>query len=171
MGICQVLLIAGHETTTCRLGNAVQLLLAHPDVLEAVRQTPELLPRFIDEVLRYDSPVSVRSRIASEDVEIGGQQVTSGQGLLVLIGAANRDARTFRDPDRFDLHREPNHHLGFGEGPHYCLGAALARLEARLAMEILLERAPKLSMVVGAQLQRPPNFTLRGWQALPVAFS
>jgi cytochrome P450 len=170
MGICQVLLIAGHETTTCLLGNAVQLLLARLEILAAVRQTPQLLPSFIEEVLRYDSPVTVRSRVASEDVEIGGQQVARGQGLLVLIGAANRDARIFRDPDQFDIHRLPNHHLGFGEGPHYCLGAALARLEGRIALELLLESAPKLSMLPGAQLQHQPNFTLRGWQALPVTF-
>jgi cytochrome P450 len=170
MGICQVLLIAGHETTTCLLGNAVQLLLAHPDVLEAVRQTPQLLPGFIEEALRYDSPVTVRSRVATQDLEIGGQRVATGQALLVLIGAANRDSRVFRDPDHFDIHRMPNHHLGFGEGPHYCLGAALARLEGRIAMEILLERMPKLSMVPGTEIHRQPNFTLRGWQALPVVF-
>jgi hypothetical protein len=140
VAICQVLLIAGHETTTGLLGNAVQLLLARPDVLAAVRQTPQLLPGFIEEVLRYDSPVQVRTRLATQELPLGGQRVAAGQALLLLVGAANRDPQVFRDPDHVDIQRTPNHHLAFGEGPHYCLGAALARLEGRITVEILLER-------------------------------
>ena len=127
-----MLLIAGHETTTGLLGNAVQLLLAHPDVLEAVRQTPHMLPGFIEEVLRYDSPVQVRTRLATQELPLRGQRVC-GPGVASSGGAATRDPCMFRDPDRFDLRRTPNHHLAFGEGPHYCLGAALARLEGRMA--------------------------------------
>jgi pimeloyl-[acyl-carrier protein] synthase len=171
MGICQVLLIAGHETTTCLLGNAVQLLLAHPDVLAAVRQAPQLLPGFIEEVLRYDSPVPVRTRVATRDLELGGQPVLAGQTLLLLLGAANRDPRVCRDPDLFDIHRAPNHHLAFGEGPHYCLGSALARLEGRIAMELMLAMMPNLALAPGAEIRRQPNFTLRGWQSLPVVFA
>jgi pimeloyl-[acyl-carrier protein] synthase len=171
VAICQVLLIAGHETTTCLLGNAVQLLLARPDVLEAVRQTPPLLPGFIEEVLRYDSPVQVRTRLATQELPLGGQWVAAGQALLLLVGAANRDPRVFRDPDHFDIQRTPNHHLAFGEGPHYCLGAALARLEGRIAVEILLEKMPKLAMAPGSQLRRQPNFSLRSWESLPIVFA
>ncbi len=171
VAICQVLLIAGHETTTCLLGNAVQLLLAHPDVLEVVRQTPQLLPGFIEEVLRYDSPVQVRTRLATQELPLGGQQVAAGQALLLLLGAANRDPRVFRDPDQFDIQRTPNHHLAFGEGPHYCLGAALARLEGRIAAEILLEKMPKLALAPGSQLRRQPNFSLRSWESLPIVFA
>ena len=171
VAICQVLLIAGHETTTGLLGNAVQLLLAHPDVLEAVRQTPHMLPGFIEEVLRYDSPVQVRTRLATQELPLGGQRVAAGQALLLLVGAANRDPRMFRDPDCFDLQRTPNHHLAFGEGPHYCLGAALARLEGRMAVEILLEKLPKLALAPGSQLRRQPNFSLRSWESLPIVFA
>jgi cytochrome P450 len=171
MGICQVLLIAGHETTTCLLGNAVQLLLAHPDVLAAVRQTSQLLPGFIEEVLRYDSPVPVRTRVATQELELGGQPVVAGQTLLLLLGAANRDPRVFSHPDHFDIHRLPNHHLAFGEGPHYCLGSALARLEGRIAVELLLAKMPRLALAPGAEIHRQPNFTLRGWQSLPVVFA
>jgi cytochrome P450 len=168
VGICQVLLIAGHETTTCLLGNAVQLLLTHPDILGAVRQAPQLLPGLIEEVLRYDSPVQVRTRVATQDVELGGQRAGAGQALLLLLGAANRDPRAFRDADHFDIHRMPNHHLAFGEGSHYCLGAALARLEGRIAVEILLESMPNLALAPGSEIQRQPNFTLRGWASLPI---
>jgi cytochrome P450 len=171
VAICQVLLIAGHETTTCLLGNAVQLLLAYPDVLEAVRQTPQLLPGFIEEVLRYDSPVQVRTRLATQELPLGGQRVAAGQALLLLVGAANRDPRVFRDPDHFDIHRTPNHHLAFGEGPHYCLGAALARLEGRIAVEILLEKMLRLALAPGSQLRRQPNFSLRSWESLPIVFA
>lgn len=171
VAICQVLLIAGHETTTCLLGNAVQLLLARPDVLEAVRLTPPLLPGFIEEVLRYDSPVQVRTRLATQELPLGGQRVAAGQALLLLVGAANRDPRVFRDPDHFDIQRTPNHHLAFGEGPHYCLGAALARLEGRIAVEILLEKMPKLTLAPGSQLRRQPNFSLRSWESLPIVFA
>jgi cytochrome P450 len=171
VAICQVLLIAGHETTTGLLGNAVQLLLAHPEVLEAVRQTPRLLPGFIEEVLRYDSPVQVRTRLATQELPLGGQRVAAGQALLLLVGAANRDPRVFKDPDQFDLQRTPNHHLAFGEGPHYCLGAALARLEGRMAVEILLEELPRLALAPGSQVRRQPNFSLRSWESLPIVFA
>jgi cytochrome P450 len=171
VGICQVLLIAGHETTTCLLGNAVQQLLADADILGAVRQAPQLLPGFIEEILRYDSPVQVRTRVATQDLELAGQRVATGQGLLLLLGAANRDPRVFRNPDHFDMRRMPNHHLAFGEGPHYCLGAALARLESRVALEILLERMPRLALAPGSKIHRQPNFTLRGWASLPAVFA
>jgi cytochrome P450 len=168
VAICQVLLIAGHETTTCLLGNAVQLLLAYPNVLAVVRQDPQLLPGFIEEVLRYDSPVQIRTRLATQELPLGGQRVVAGQTLLLLLGAANRDPRVFRAPNRFDLQRTPNHHLAFGEGPHYCLGSALARLEGRIAVEILLETMPKLALAPGSQLRRQPNFSLRSWESLPI---
>jgi cytochrome P450 len=171
VGICQVLLIAGHETTTCLLGNAVQLLLARPNVFEEVRRASQVLPGFIEEVLRYDSPVPVRTRVAIQDLELGGQRVVTGESLLLLLGAANRDPRVFSSPDYFDILRMPNHHLAFGEGPHYCLGSALARLEARIAMELLLANMPKLTLAPGVEIHRQPNFTLRGWESLPVVFA
>jgi pimeloyl-[acyl-carrier protein] synthase len=171
VGICQVLLIAGHETTTCLLGNAVQQLLSNADILGALRQDLQLLPGFIEEILRHESPVQVRTRVARQDLELAGQRVATGQGLLLLLGAANRDPRVFRNPDRFDMRRTPNHHLAFGEGPHYCLGAALARLESRVALEILLQRMPRLALAPGSKIHRQPNFTLRGWASLPVVFA
>jgi cytochrome P450 len=171
VAICQVLLIAGHETTTCLIGNIVQLLLTHPEALAAVRQSPQQLAGAIEEALRYESPVQVRTRVAVQDQELGGQHITKGQALLVLPGAANRDPRTFGDPDRFDIRRRPNHHLAFGEGPHYCLGAALARLEARIAVETLLGMKPTLAPAPGLAIRPQPNFSLRGWVSLPVIFA
>jgi Cytochrome P450 len=107
----------GTGTTTCLLGNTVQPLLAYADVLGTVRQDPQLLPGAIEEILRYESPVQECTRVAAQDLEVGGQQIAAGQALLLLLGAANRDPRVLRDPDRSDIHRTPAHHPAFGEGP------------------------------------------------------
>lgn len=158
VGLVQVLLIAGHETTTCLLGNAVRLLAGAPF---------ESLPRAVEEVARYDSPVALRTRRVASAFTLGGQDLRAGETVLVLLGAANRDPRVFADPDSFVPDRTPNHHVAFGEGPHYCLGASLARLEVRVALEEVLPRRPR----VDGPLRRQANFTLRGWQTLSVTFA
>ena len=164
-----MLVFAGHETTTNLIANTVLTLDRHRDAAARLRAEKELLPGAIEEVLRYESPVQRLSRMAAEDFELGGQQIRRGQRIFLLTGAANRDPEVFADPDEFRLgRRDPGRHLGFGWGRHFCIGAALGRLEARLALEALLERAPDL------QVTAPPKFmrssALRALEALPVRF-
>lgn len=168
-GLCQVLLIAGQETTTCLLGNACHLLSERQDLQERLRQAPELVPSFLEECLRWESPVQIRTRLALADFQLGAATIRAGQSVQILLGAANRDAAVFEAPDEFRLERKPNRHLAFGEGPHFCLGSALARLEARLALDPLLAGG-----VLRADPDGPPrrsrNFSLRGFESLPLSW-
>jgi cytochrome P450 len=129
--MCLLLLAAGHETTANLIGNGTLALLEHPDELTWLRRHPEATRQAVEELLRYDSPVQVASRIASSDRMLAGQQVRRGDQALIVLGAANRDPARFNDPDRLDLSRAGPSHLAFGHGPHFCLGAGLARLEAQ----------------------------------------
>jgi cytochrome P450 len=144
--MCLLLLAAGHETTANLIGNGTLALLQHPDQLDWLAQNPDLCAGAVDELLRYDSPVQVASRIARDDLVLGGVKVRKGQQALVVLGAANRDPARYPDPDRLDLARAGTTHLAFGNGPHFCVGAGLARLEARetfnhLAQSTLRPRA------------------------------
>ncbi|HSJ98275.1 MAG TPA: cytochrome P450 [Myxococcota bacterium] len=139
-----LLLVAGNETTTNLIGNAVTALLDHPDQLARVARDPSLVPVAIEETLRYDAPVQILFRTATQDVEIAGTRIPKGAYVAPILGSANRDERRFRDPDRFDLTRDSQGHLGFGFGKHFCLGASLARLEARCALEALVPELPRL---------------------------
>jgi len=162
-----LLLLAGHETTTNLIGNGTLALLRHPAELARLRADRALLPGAIEELLRYDSPVQATVRVATQDVEVGGQKIPAEALVIVGIGAANRDPAAFRDPDRLDLARADNHHLSFGFGVHFCLGASLARLEAELAFGALLERFPRLELASEAVSYRA-NLILRGLNALPL---
>jgi pimeloyl-[acyl-carrier protein] synthase len=164
-----LLLIAGHETTTNLIGNGLLALLREPHELARLRADMTRLPTAIEELLRYDGPVQATVRVATEDVELGGQRVEAGSLLLVGIGAANHDPAVFDDPERLDVGRDPNPHLAFGFGPHFCLGAPLARLEGAIALRALVERFPDLRCEVDAPAYRP-NPVLRGLVSLPVAF-
>ncbi len=144
LSFCLLLLVAGNETTTNLLGNAVLTFLEHPDDLGRLRAEPALLPGAIEEVLRYRSPVQALARTATADVKLGGQQIRTGQRVRAWLGSANRDEAQFPAPDCFDLTRHPTTHLAFGYGIHDCLGAPLARLEARVALSIVLERLQDL---------------------------
>jgi cytochrome P450 len=162
------LLVAGHETTVNLVGNGTLALLRHPDQLARLRADPSLDRRAVDELLRYDSPVQITQRFTVDDYEIGGSTVPPGQGLVPLLGAANRDPAVFPEPDRLDLAREgANRHVAFGGGHHFCLGAALARLEGEIAIGTLVRRFPGLDLA-GPPTRRPA-FTLRGLEHLPVA--
>ena len=141
MMFVQLLLVAGNETTTNLIGNAVNALLDHPEQLERVRREPALVPAVVEEALRFDPPIQTVFRTATSDVELSGARLPAGANVAVLIGSANRDERRFPDPDRFDVEREPRGHLAFGFGEHFCLGSALARLEARVALESARARA------------------------------
>ena len=140
LGFFQLLLVAGQETTTNLINNAILCFMENPGELARLRANPGLLPSAIEEVLRYRSPLHWMFRVGTRDVEVHGQSVPAGKILLAMIGAANRDARQFVEPDRFDITRDPNPHIAFGYGIHFCLGAVLSRLEARTALTEFLER-------------------------------
>ncbi len=163
-----LLLVAGNETTTSLIGNAVLELLAHPGELARVRADPGLLPSAVDEVMRYSSPVQMDPRRATRAVDLGGEPVAAGQLVISWIGSANRDAEVFTDPDRFDVGRRDNRHLGFGFGPHYCLGAHLARLEAQVAVAALLARTRAFERTDDEPLPLHPSIVFRGVTRLPL---
>jgi cytochrome P450 len=164
-----LLLTAGHETTTNLIGNGVLALLRHPAELAKLRADPSLLPGAVEEFLRYDSPVQFTHRVAKEDVAVGDKMIRRGQFVYLMLGAANRDPGRFPDPDRLDVTRKDNHHVSFGQGPHFCLGAPLARLEAQTAFGTLLRRFPGLRLATD-RLEYRQTFNLHGLQALPVVF-
>lgn len=166
---CALLLIAGHETTINLIGNGLLALLRHPDQLHRLRQEPALVRPAVEELLRYDSPVQMTSRIAFEDIEIRGQKIRAGQEVAFLLGAANYDPERFTTPHQLDISREPNPHLSFGSGIHYCLGAPLARLEGQIALNTLLRRLPDLALATETPEHRD-NYILRGLRSLPVTF-
>src|SRR5262249_6296457 len=140
LGFFQLLLLAGSETTTNLVNNALLCFVENPDQLARLRADPHLLPSAIEEILRYTSPLQVVFRLTRRDAEVHGRVIPAGKLVLVMVGSANRDPRQFRDADCFDITRDPNPHLAFGHGLHFCLGAPLARLEARIALADLLER-------------------------------
>lgn len=161
-----LLLVAGFETTTNLLGNGLVVLLCNPQWADRLRDDASLAERYVSELLRFDSPVQLTARWSREEVEFAGVRLPAYTEILLLLGADNRDGRHFRDPSRFDPYRDPGQPLSFGAGAHYCLGAALARLEAQVAFPLLLRRFPRLALV-GEPLRRD-RLTLRGYAGLPV---
>jgi cytochrome P450 len=161
------LLVAGHETTTHLLGNAMVLLLKNPPALQAIRDDPTLAAGAVEEALRMDPPIQSLFRRVTEDVEVGGTKIPKGSRVMVVYGAANRDEARFEDPDRFDIRRQgASRHLGFSRGVHFCLGASMARMEAGIAFELLAARLPNLRLDEGRRLERVPHFFLRGYKEL-----
>jgi len=142
--MCNLLLIAGNVTTTDLIGNGIRALVDHPSEQDKLRGQPELLANAVEEMLRFDPPVTVSGRIAPRDTEIAGYKIRKGESVTALLSAANRDPGVYPDPDRFDVSREDTHHQSFGGGAHFCLGAHLARAEAQEGIAALLERFPKL---------------------------
>jgi len=163
-----LVLAAGFETTVNLLGNGTALLHDHPDQLDVLRQEPERWPNAVDEVLRFDPPVLLTGRSAVRDTKVAGVPIAKGTLVTTLLAAANRDPEVFDDPARFDVTR-PNakDHLSFSAGRHFCLGAALARMEGEVGLRMLFERYPELSRLPGAE--RRPTRILRGFEKLPVA--
>jgi cytochrome P450 len=144
MALTMLILGAGHETTTNLIANAVLALLRHPGERRRLQDDPALIGSAVEEFLRYDSPVQMTDRVVTADCEIAGRPIRKGMIVALLLGAANRDPDRFADPDRLDLGRQDNHHLSFGHGAHFCLGAALARVEAQITISTLLRRFPDL---------------------------
>jgi cytochrome P450 len=162
-----LLMVAGNETTTNLLGNAVLALIEHPAQLAAVRRDPSLVPALVEETLRYDTPVQFVFRRATRDVELGGTKIPEGAIVMPLLASANRDDAQFPDGGRFDLARDTSGHLGFGLGIHFCLGASLARLEARVALEELLARYAGFERA-SARVDYIDSFLVRGPRRLPL---
>ncbi|NRF70005.1 cytochrome P450 [Aquincola sp. S2] len=166
---CRLLLIAGFETTANLIGNTLQLLLAHPAALERVRSDPEQLAGAIDESLRFHAPFQFFARKATRDVTIGGQAIAAGQVVLIFNASGNRDESVFDKADEFDIGRSPNRHLSFGHGIHYCLGAGLGRMEARIGIGTLLRRFPALHVDAAQPAERLQSIVLYGWRSLPLS--
>jgi cytochrome P450 len=165
-----LLFAAGFETTTHLIGNGLFALLRHPDQLFLLRQDRHLLRPAVEELLRYDSPVQITARTANDDIQIAGHDIQAESTVLALLGAANRDPDRFTDPDRLDVTRAEGPPLSFGSGIHHCLGAALARLEAQVVLDRLLDRFGTMELVGGQPAHRD-SLTLRGFVDLPVRFS
>lgn len=170
VAFCTLLLIAGNVTTTHLIGNAILALLNHPAEQVRFVAHPEFVAGAIEELLRYDSPVIAVARWVRHDRERGGQQPQKGQKVMLWLGAANRDPAAYPEPDRLDLSRKPTHHRSFGYGAHYCLGAPLARLEARIALPAILRRLPELRLAEGTEFEAVPGYFLRGMVRLPMHF-
>jgi pimeloyl-[acyl-carrier protein] synthase len=165
-----VTMVGGQETTTNLLGNGMLTLLRHPNELEALRAEPDILGSAIEEMLRFEPPSQHTARLAPSDCSLGGQTIRKGQAVIAVMAAANRDRARFPDPDRFDVRRQDNRHLSFGWGSHFCFGAPLARLEAKLAFQAILKRYPRIELT-GECLKWRENLGLRGLVSLPLSVS
>jgi cytochrome P450 len=171
LGFVQLLLVGGQETTANLINNSVLCFLEHPQQLARLRAAPDLLPSAIEEVLRYRSPLQWMPRATRRDVELHGQVIPAGKLVLPLIGSANRDPKQFRDAARFDIARDPNPHIAFGHGIHACLGAALARLEARIALTDFLERVQGFELATAEPWEPRKALGVHGPSRLPIRFT
>ncbi len=167
--IVMLLFLAGHETTMNLIGNGLVALMGQRDQWERLVADPSLAPSAVEELLRFDGPVHLTGRIASTELDFFGETVPRGTQVVTLLAAANRDPDRFADPDRLDIARPDNQHLTFSHGIHYCMGAALARLEGQVVFTELARRYPNIQLACDpADLQRREHFVLRGWQHVPV---
>ncbi len=164
---CILLLNAGNETTACLLGTGMRLMMAHPDQQALLRAQPDLIPNAVEEFLRFDAPVQLVGRVATEEVVLAGETIAEGDLMLTVLAAANRDPEAFDNPDVLDVARTHSHQLGFGTGTHMCAGIQLARFEAQLAFRFLLEKLAQFELLTDT-LEYSPNFNLRALQSLPI---
>jgi cytochrome P450 len=164
---CIALLFAGHETTRNLIGNGMYTLLKHPEETAELREKPDMIRTTIEELLRYESPVQFTARVLKEDIEICGQRIPRKWTILCMLGAANRDPKRFKDPNKLDLKRLNNQHLAFSAGPHACIGGQLARLEGQIAIQNLVQRFPNMKLT-GPKPEWASTFGFRGLKSLPV---
>ncbi len=170
VGFCFLLIIAGNETTTKLLGNVADQLTLHPDAKALLVAEPARIPNAVEEMLRYDTSTHMMARTLTRDVELHGRRMEAGRKVALLLASANRDERRWPNPDAFDVGRDTSDHVAFGFGVHFCLGAALARLEARVALEELLAQLPDVA-VERAGLVRVHSGNVRGYAVVPIAFT
>jgi cytochrome P450 len=168
LSTCILLLVAGHETTVNLIAGGALALLRHPEQCQRFRSDPDVHRSGVEEMLRYVSPVQLTGRVLTEACEFGGVEFAAGDFAMLLISSANHDPDQFDDPERFDVSRAPNNHLGFGFGIHHCLGAPLARMETQVALTSLVRRAPDLALTVD-DVTYKTNVVLRGMESLPVS--
>ncbi|HLZ61388.1 MAG TPA: cytochrome P450, partial [Ktedonosporobacter sp.] len=166
----QGLLLAGHESTTNMIGTGLLLLLQDPARWQTVCEHPEYIPLTVEEILRFDAPIQMFARTTTREVTMNGVTLPEDASLLLIYGSGNRDERVFAQADEFHLQRASNHHLAFGHGVHFCVAAALARLEGRVAFEILGLRLPHLRLVPGQVLTHIPTLLFRGYERLEVEY-
>jgi pimeloyl-[acyl-carrier protein] synthase len=164
-----LLLVAGNETTTNLIGNGLKALLEHPEQLRQLQDQPARIDSAVEELLRFDGPVQFTTRIARDPFTLRDKDIRAGDRIFLVIGAANHDPERFVEPDKLDVARQDNHHVAFGAGPHFCVGAPLARLEARIVFATLIKRFPRMHLE-GGPLKYRDNFNLRGLKELPVKF-
>jgi len=170
LGFFQLLLLAATETTTNLITNAILCFIENPEQLEKLRAVPGLLPSAIEEALRYRSPLHWMFRVTRQDVDLQGCTVPAGRVILAMIGAANRDPKQFPEPDRFEVARDPNPHIAFGHGVHFCLGAALARMEARAALDYLLKNMEQFELTGPTSWEPRKGLHVHGPARLPLKF-
>jgi cytochrome P450 family 142 subfamily A polypeptide 1 len=166
-----LLLVAGNETTRNAISGGMLALMEHPEQRALLRHRPELIDGAVEEILRYVSPIICFRRTATRDTEIAGQPIRAGERVLMLYQSANRDEAVFEDPEAFDITRDPNPHLAFGIGPHFCLGANLARMELRVMIQELVARLPDMHVAPGAGPERVASTLVRGIASLPVEYT
>jgi cytochrome P450 len=171
LGFCFLLLVAGNETTTNLIGNAFLCFHNHPGSWEQLQEESTLIPTVLEEVVRYLSPVQSMFRVSTTDAIVGNQTIPAGSRVLPWIGSANRDETQFPNADTFDMRRSPNRHIAFGHGIHFCIGAPLARLEAKIAFETITQRLTNITLEPEAALERTNSFFLYGVQHFPVTFT
>jgi cytochrome P450 len=171
LGFCGLLLVAGNETTTNLLGNMIICFDENPGVVERLREHRELVPGAIEEALRYYSPVKAMPRMTKTETIIGDQRIGPNQFVVAWIGSANRDEAEFPDADRFNIEREPNRHIAFGRGIHFCLGAPLARLEAKIALNVMLDRLSGHWQLADIPLEMVKSFVVFGAKQLPMTWN
>jgi cytochrome P450 family 142 subfamily A polypeptide 1 len=166
-----LLLVGGNETTRNVISGAMEALIAHPAQRRALIDDPTLLPEAVEEFIRWVTPILTMCRTTTSEIELHGQTIPSGASVLLMYGSANRDEGQFVDADCFDIRRHPNPHVSFGFGPHFCLGASLARLEIRVMFEELLRRLPDIELAPDAAVERSPSSFIRGITTMPVVFT
>ncbi|HVU14251.1 MAG TPA: cytochrome P450 [Phototrophicaceae bacterium] len=169
VSMCILLLTAGHETTVSLIGNGMLALLRHPDQWTKLKADSMQIRTPVEELLRYDSPIQFTARMVMEPLEFAGNRLEQGQSIFILLGAANHDPSHFTNPNDLDITRDPNPHIAFGNGIHFCLGAPLARMEGQIAFSVLAQRLPNLQLVSETPSYRP-TFVLRALRELPVTF-
>ena len=170
IGTSMLFLFGGHETTTNLIGNGVRVLLEHPEEMQRLLEEPALIESAVEEILRYDGPTGASVRLVKNSHSMHGIQLTAGERVFVMINAANRDPRAFEDPDRVDITRSPNNHLTFNYGPHFCMGAPLARLEGQVAIGEVLRRLPGITLAAEGY-DYMDTMIMRGVRSMPVSIA